>query len=191
MFTNEQGGIVSEEIKKVSATLVPALTDLERAPRGGFESKPILFAGGPDRPASHPLAAARAELAKAEQEFREACFQFQRELTTSVRLAKREPGAWCCGLRGCEGAMEMRDGNLHCQVCSRACAANDSHLKWRSYPATTTFSDADAPARIRRKRAAMEKAEKLRDAKRQQLVEGGNAANLELMAESGRARHKQ
>jgi hypothetical protein len=191
MSTNEQGEIVSEEIKKVSATLVPALTDLDRAPRPGFESKQILFAGGPDRPASHPLAAARAELAQAEQEFREACFQFQRELTTSVQLKKAEAGAWVCGKLKCEGKMQMGDGALRCEVCGRTCAANDEHLKWRAYPAETVFADEDAPARIRRKRAAMEHAEKARDEKRRQLVEGANEKNLELMAESGRARHKQ
>ena len=36
-------------------------------------------------------------------------------------------------------------------------------------------------ATIRAKRAAMERAEKLRDEKRRQLVEGANEKNLELM----------
>ena len=85
----------------------------------------------------------------------------------------------------------MGDGMLRCAVCGRTCSANDEHLKWRAYPAETVFADENAPARIRTKRAAMERAEKLRDEKRRQLVEGANEKNLELMAESGRARHKQ
>jgi len=182
---------MTEEMKKAAAGLVPSLTDLDRTPRAGFASKELFFAGAPDRPASHPLAQARADLAQAEQEFREACFQFQRELTTSVRLEKREAGAWVCGKLNCEGKMAMSDGNLRCEVCGRTCAPGDSTLRWRAYPATTTFSDADAPARIRSKRAAMERAEKARDEKRRQLVEGANEKNVELMAESGRARHRQ
>ena len=192
MSTNEQGEIVSEEVKKSAATLVPSLIDADRAPRASFDSKPILFAGGPARPESHPLAAARAGLAAAEEKFREASFQFQRELQTSVRLETRAPGAWCCGKLRCEGKMQMGDGMLRCAVCGRTCSANDEHLKWRAYPAETVFADENAPARIRAKRAAMEQSGKSCATKN-----AGNSLrertekNLELMAESGRAGHKQ
>src|ERR1700733_12355523 len=128
---------MTEEMKKAAAGLVPQLTDLDRLPRPGFESKELFHAHSPERPASHPLAAQRTELAEAEEKYRAACFDFQRELTTSVRLEKREPGAWCCGKLRCEGRMQLSDGNLRCEVCGRTCAASDEHLKWRAYPAET------------------------------------------------------
>ncbi len=179
---------MADEMKKATATAIP---DADRAaPRAGFASKDIFLAGMNPKPASHPLAAARADLAEAEAAFRQAAFAFQRELSTSVRLEKVESG-WECGKAGCMGAMEMRDGNMRCAVCGRTCAANDSSLKYRAHPAQTIFADEGAAARIRAKRKVMERAELARDAARRKLVEGGNAETLELMAEAGRQRHRQ
>lgn len=175
------------EVKKVSATLVPQPETTSRP----FSHVDLYLGGMNTPPANHPLAAARQALADAEEKFRAAAFEFQRELQTSVKLAKAEPGAWCCGKLNCEGRMEMRDGNLYCAVCGRTCSPGDSQLRWRAYPAQTTFSDADAPARIRAARKRMEKLELARDEARRTLSEGAGELNSELAAESRAQRHKQ
>lgn len=179
---------MSEEIKKVSATLVPELKTANPRP---FSHQDIYLGGENAPPSNHPLAEARRALSDAEERFREACFEFQRELQTGVRLEKVEP-QWVCGAAGkCEGRMEMRDGSLHCAVCGRSCGPSDQTLKFRQFPAKAVFVDESAPARIRRKCAAMERAQAVRDEKRRLLAEGGNDLNNELAAESARARHRQ